>query len=246
MYCKKCDWHLEENATVCPNCGKKVSSSKNSNITIFVLLIVGIITVAGIAIGLNIMDKNKKERLNNQEVEITKLGIANNVTFVNYTFALPEFLQYSYQENYLYGSTNDKSISFKMNVVEASYEQITDKYEDFLKAIIKSGTEIISYNVMAYQDVEYFLISIMKNSKEYLYAATELDSSHIVQFILESVNIEGYEVGINYMNQITGNYEKLNTDVNMECTGTLNDFLLGNKASAEADIKELFKPKTNE
>lgn len=244
MYCKKCDIKLDENVSVCPTCGNKVKLQKVIKISILTIIVIAIIILLGIFFANKINEKKEKEMLNNQIVEIKTLTKEKYVTFAGYTFLLPNNLQYSNVDNYIYAATKDLKISFKMNVVENSYDDIIDKSKRIIEAINKSGTQVISSNTLKFEGKEYFLIATIQNNNKSLYLITELNSTHCAQALIESTNDE-YETGISYINLIVNNYEKINADINIPNTATLDDFFATN-SSNNYKIDDLFNPQTEE
>lgn len=245
MYCRKCDALLDENAKVCARCGKKVKNPEenDSKKLIIIIVIISLITAIGIFVGCIIVSNDKKELTNNKKVEVTTIQNEGYVTFANYTFALPENLQYSNEDNYIYCANSDSSIYFKLNLIPASYKQVKEDSEDFVKTLLSSGNKIISYNVLNQDNTEYFVIALTQNNSRYLYALTQLDNNYSVQILLHSSSNDGYETGLGYVNKIIESSEKLEADLNLTATGTFEDFLIFN---SNIDIEDLFEVQNEE
>jgi len=241
MYCKRCDKYLEENETVCPICGTKVKLKKILKMVYLTILII-IVGIVGTIALINNINKNKKiESLNSQKVDSVVLSKKDNIVFGQYSFKIPSDIQnYSKDANYVYVVTPDLMSSFKMNIVPASYESIKENSEKFVKGVIQSGTNIVSYYITTIGNREYFFLATIQNGKNYLYAVTELNSGIVVQTLVETTTDNGYETALLYVNKIIENYTKVNFDLNVNYESSLNDFL-SSDATNNINLGDLFK-----
>jgi len=242
MYCKKCEVKLEDGVTVCPTCGNKVLVKKITKIiTISIVAIILLIVAIKLIINNNNTTK-EKELLETQKVDITTISKNDSITFAGYSFKLPSDLQYSNTDSYIYAATRDLKISFKMNVLLLNYDNVTDNHKKFIEALLSSGIQVISYDVITIKETNYFLVALVQENKQYIYAITKLNTNYAVQALIETTATDGYETAISKINSIIKNYEKISVDLMLDNIGTLNDFLISKTSN---NIDDLFKVTEN-
>lgn len=240
MYCKKCEIKLEDGISVCPTCGTKVKLKKiikiiSISIVLLIMLIVGISLLTK-----NNKEKKEKEKLYNQNVEITVIPQENYITLAGFTFKLPNNLQYSNSYKYIHAATSNLNINFKMNVLSINYDSLKENHQKFVEALVKSGIQVFSYNILKFEEQEYFVIALSQDNRNYIYALTKLQDSYGIQALIETTYDDGYEKAIKSINEIIKDYEKINANLMIDNVGTIDDFLVSNINSNE-NISDLFK-----